>query len=94
MKSKFASGDAIEESSSGDGGIMSNKKKSCAICGTSKTPLWRSGPAGPKVRLSVNRSDINQFWGYLDRSDLISLVGFCSRCVTHAGSETGRKDER
>uniref|UniRef100_A0A1J3DI50 GATA transcription factor 15 n=1 Tax=Noccaea caerulescens TaxID=107243 RepID=A0A1J3DI50_NOCCA len=48
MKSKFASGDAIEESSSSDGGIMSNEKKSCAICGTSKTPLWRSGPAGPK----------------------------------------------
>ncbi|KFK38137.1 hypothetical protein AALP_AA3G074400 [Arabis alpina] len=32
--------DAIEESN--------NEKKSCAICGTSKTPLWRSGPAGPK----------------------------------------------
>ncbi|KAL9666400.1 hypothetical protein QQ045_000731 [Rhodiola kirilowii] len=23
-------------------------KKLCAECGTSKTPLWRSGPAGPK----------------------------------------------
>ncbi|CAA7017096.1 unnamed protein product [Microthlaspi erraticum] len=47
MKSKFASADAIEESSSSNG-AMSNEKKSCAICGTSKTPLWRSGPAGPK----------------------------------------------
>ncbi|VVA96743.1 unnamed protein product [Arabis nemorensis] len=36
----------IEESSNGGG--ISNEKKSCAICGTSKTPLWRSGPAGPK----------------------------------------------
>ncbi|XP_054807456.1 GATA transcription factor 15 [Prosopis cineraria] len=23
-------------------------KKTCADCGTSKTPLWRGGPAGPK----------------------------------------------
>nr|AFK37729.1 unknown [Medicago truncatula] len=26
----------------------SNPKKTCADCGTSKTPLWRGGPAGPK----------------------------------------------
>ncbi|CAH8388009.1 unnamed protein product [Eruca vesicaria subsp. sativa] len=26
----------------------SNEKKTCADCGTSKTPLWRGGPAGPK----------------------------------------------
>ncbi|KAI4303160.1 hypothetical protein MLD38_038822 [Melastoma candidum] len=25
-----------------------DNKKTCADCGTSKTPLWRSGPAGPK----------------------------------------------
>lgn len=24
--------------------------KTCADCGTTKTPLWRGGPAGPKVR--------------------------------------------
>ncbi|KAJ9154572.1 hypothetical protein P3X46_027892 [Hevea brasiliensis] len=24
------------------------QKKTCADCGTSKTPLWRGGPAGPK----------------------------------------------
>ncbi|OIW17684.1 hypothetical protein TanjilG_29034 [Lupinus angustifolius] len=26
----------------------SEHKKTCADCGTSKTPLWRGGPAGPK----------------------------------------------
>ncbi|CAK9138930.1 unnamed protein product [Ilex paraguariensis] len=26
-----------------------NQFKTCADCGTSKTPLWRGGPAGPKV---------------------------------------------
>ncbi|ESQ49360.1 hypothetical protein EUTSA_v10021708mg [Eutrema salsugineum] len=46
--SKFTSADAIEESSSSSNGGISNEKKSCAICGTSKTPLWRGGPAGPK----------------------------------------------
>lgn len=25
-----------------------NLKKTCADCGTTKTPLWRGGPAGPK----------------------------------------------
>ncbi|KAF2542028.1 hypothetical protein F2Q68_00033108 [Brassica cretica] len=49
MTTKFTSVDATEEisssSSSSDGG---GEKKSCAICGTSKTPLWRGGPTGPK----------------------------------------------
>ncbi|KAK1408374.1 hypothetical protein QVD17_40097 [Tagetes erecta] len=31
---------------SSDGG--SNLIKTCADCGTTKTPLWRGGPAGPK----------------------------------------------
>ncbi|KAL1190963.1 GATA transcription factor 16 [Cardamine amara subsp. amara] len=25
-----------------------NEKKTCSDCGTSKTPLWRGGPSGPK----------------------------------------------
>ena len=28
------------------------QKKTCADCGTSKTPLWRGGPAGPKVMIT------------------------------------------
>uniref|UniRef100_A0A803MTS7 GATA-type domain-containing protein n=1 Tax=Chenopodium quinoa TaxID=63459 RepID=A0A803MTS7_CHEQI len=28
--------------------IKENEIKRCADCGTSKTPLWRGGPAGPK----------------------------------------------
>ncbi|KAF7813553.1 GATA transcription factor 15-like [Senna tora] len=28
--------------------MSSELKKTCADCGTSKTPLWRGGPAGPK----------------------------------------------
>lgn len=24
-------------------------QKTCVDCGTTKTPLWRGGPAGPKV---------------------------------------------
>ncbi|XP_076881365.1 GATA transcription factor 15-like [Bidens hawaiensis] len=33
-------------SESSDGG--SDSIKTCADCGTTKTPLWRGGPAGPK----------------------------------------------
>ncbi|KAG6582187.1 GATA transcription factor 15 [Cucurbita argyrosperma subsp. argyrosperma] len=28
--------------------VNEQNKKTCADCGTSKTPLWRGGPAGPK----------------------------------------------
>ncbi|KAL3753013.1 GATA transcription factor 16 [Eucalyptus grandis] len=31
-----------------DGASAAEGKKTCADCGTSKTPLWRGGPAGPK----------------------------------------------
>ncbi|KAK9724216.1 hypothetical protein RND81_05G056100 [Saponaria officinalis] len=34
----------IEEQASSE----NEKTKKCADCGTSKTPLWRGGPAGPK----------------------------------------------
>lgn len=27
---------------------LETKEKTCADCGTTKTPLWRGGPAGPK----------------------------------------------
>ncbi|CAI9764241.1 unnamed protein product [Fraxinus pennsylvanica] len=37
-----------EESSSSDGLIEVEFKKFCADCKTTKTPLWRSGPSGPK----------------------------------------------
>lgn len=36
--------------SSGNSPSSNNEqKKTCADCGTTKTPLWRGGPAGPKV---------------------------------------------
>ncbi|XP_058002873.1 GATA transcription factor 15 isoform X2 [Hevea brasiliensis] len=25
-------------------------KNACTVCKTTKTPLWRSGPAGPKIQ--------------------------------------------
>ncbi|KDP27875.1 hypothetical protein JCGZ_18955 [Jatropha curcas] len=36
--------DMSSKSTEGD----NQQKKSCADCGTTKTPLWRGGPAGPK----------------------------------------------
>ncbi|KAL9390653.1 hypothetical protein Peur_019258 [Populus x canadensis] len=41
-------GSESEEMSSKSLETESPQKKTCADCGTSKTPLWRGGPAGPK----------------------------------------------
>ena len=44
--------EALSRNSNGassEGSPTNEKKKTCADCGTSKTPLWRGGPAGPKV---------------------------------------------
>ncbi|KAI5581023.1 hypothetical protein POPTR_008G213900v4 [Populus trichocarpa] len=41
-------GSESEEMSSNSQETESPLKKTCADCGTSKTPLWRGGPAGPK----------------------------------------------
>ncbi|KAE9601484.1 hypothetical protein Lal_00040600 [Lupinus albus] len=38
-------GSEAEDSNPNSG---NEQKKTCADCGTSKTPLWRGGPAGPK----------------------------------------------
>ncbi|KAE8683354.1 GATA transcription factor 15 [Hibiscus syriacus] len=40
--------DCISPEESPDQAIGIETKKNCADCGTSKTPLWRGGPAGPK----------------------------------------------
>lgn len=34
----------------------SNVIRVCADCNTTKTPLWRSGPRGPKVKFSLSYS--------------------------------------
>ncbi|XP_040999880.1 GATA transcription factor 15-like [Juglans microcarpa x Juglans regia] len=40
----------VVNTKSPNGGVSSEEShtKTCADCGTSKTPLWRGGPAGPK----------------------------------------------
>lgn len=66
-----------------------NEIKRCADCGTSKTPLWRGGPAGPKVFLFLfyiilspnhNRwmTDDHHLMGFsFDGCDLQSLCNAC-----------------
>lgn len=41
-------GSENEDTSSRSSEGENQQKKTCADCGTSKTPLWRGGPAGPK----------------------------------------------
>ncbi|MED6206086.1 hypothetical protein PIB30_023781 [Stylosanthes scabra] len=42
------SDDASPNSAAAAKSPTTEQKKTCADCGTSKTPLWRGGPAGPK----------------------------------------------
>ncbi|CAI0427998.1 unnamed protein product [Linum tenue] len=62
--SGYADDDGSRGSSPGGEGD-GQQKKTCADCGTSKTPLWRGGPAGPKslcntcgIRSRKKRRDI------------------------------------
>ncbi|KAK3188962.1 hypothetical protein Dsin_028523 [Dipteronia sinensis] len=45
---KGSESDGSSKSSLIDNNNQVNEKKTCADCGTTKTPLWRGGPAGPK----------------------------------------------
>ena len=71
LYAKFGSSPAIDQSHPGcsltDGEVIASPSgkesprgvfgpKSCAQCGITKTPLWRNGPPGPKVRKAVSRS--------------------------------------
>lgn len=38
---------------SSGGGSSGEAKRTCVDCGTFRTPLWRGGPAGPKVRTTL-----------------------------------------
>ncbi|EOY06643.1 GATA transcription factor 15, putative [Theobroma cacao] len=43
---KYPEGISVKETQNQS--FSNETKKTCADCGTSKTPLWRGGPAGPK----------------------------------------------
>jgi cytochrome c2 len=42
--------EAEAESPDDDATATATASKACADCHTTKTPLWRGGPEGPKVR--------------------------------------------
>lgn len=50
-------------------------KKSCTDCKTTKTPLWRGGPAGPKVGCSSSAFCSDFFF----ICECFRFVGFCFR---------------
>lgn len=42
-----------DPNTSPDEATASGEPKACADCHTTKTPLWRGGPEGPKVRSAL-----------------------------------------
>lgn len=70
-----------------------NKMKSCSCCHTTRTPLWRSGPSGPKVKI---RSGYILFVDYYFDGRLYSkkIHFFFRRYVMLVGSSTIRRGDR
>ncbi|KAL9435592.1 hypothetical protein AB3S75_021795 [Citrus x aurantiifolia] len=48
VKTKKQRRDAEEMMNSSPAGTFNEMKKSCTDCRTTRTPLWRGGPAGPR----------------------------------------------
>lgn len=68
---------------------MASSLSVCSDCGTSRTPLWRRGPAGPKVIISVLHAialDLSCFFMDIDPMDSL-----CSLSATLAELGTGRR---
>lgn len=69
----------------------------CSDCNTTKTPLWRSGPRGPKVTYELIRLNIGSPI-HVIRSRKIKrekknlyIVAWCSPCVTRAVYVKGKQ---
>jgi hypothetical protein len=65
----------------------------CAHCGTSKTPLWRNGPGGPKVTILSLTLKLSMLWMIFyfyfyppsRESGRDMGVWLCSRCAMRVG---------
>ncbi|XP_047174728.1 GATA transcription factor 16-like [Vigna umbellata] len=68
--------------SSGNSPSSNNEqKKTCADCGTTKTPLWRGGPAGPKSLCNA--------CGIRSRKKKRAILG-----ISKGNNEDGRKGKK
>lgn len=78
----------------------------CSACNTTKTPLWRTGPCGPKVIKTKDTFAKRQKIIYIGFSLIISLVEllncidfyflfllcWCSRSAMHVALDKGKQD--
>ncbi|XP_061371954.1 GATA transcription factor 15-like isoform X2 [Gastrolobium bilobum] len=71
---------------------LSENKKCCTDCRTTKTPLWRGGPAGPKVitHHSSSTIPISNFYSFL----LLILFGYRKRRASMVGMNKGQEKKR
>lgn len=56
VEDRFRSNEDRSTSSNNNGNFPSTIIRVCSDCNTTKTPLWRSGPRGPKVYISTSLS--------------------------------------
>ncbi|KAG2694689.1 hypothetical protein I3760_08G156300 [Carya illinoinensis] len=83
-----------KESLSEDMDMMSENKKCCLDCKTTKTPLWRGGPAGPKslcnacgIRYRKRRiAMVGLSVGSCGKRDMTPGHGTCAATATTATS--------
>ncbi|KAE9455132.1 hypothetical protein C3L33_12948, partial [Rhododendron williamsianum] len=86
-------GSESEEMSSkgSDGGCSSEGShvKTCADCGTTKTPLWRGGPAGPKV-WSISIQPVHTYLPNGSRKKRRALMGINKGSTTSEDKKSKR----
>ena len=64
--------------------------KECALCGATKTPMWRSGPQGPKVMFIACLSSLDTHLHmhgmvFLFTENNVLSSCSCSHCAMHVG---------
>ena len=71
-------------------------KKTCADCGTSKTPLWRGGPAGPKVisLIDLNSNGVHKLYLSIPVSDFCFFLSDFEQSLCNACGIRSRKKRR
>nr|GMD41229.1 putative GATA transcription factor 22 [Ipomoea batatas]GME14828.1 putative GATA transcription factor 22 [Ipomoea batatas] len=93
VSSSLETDHSSNSSSSNNGGNNGNNVpivRVCADCNTTKTPLWRSGPKGPKVQKTTAKSNNN--YPLKKRCKFVTATAEASAPSSAAAAKNGVED--